>query len=208
MADDYTDFTVEQDGGVGLNAQNIGSGTGSNFQHKKSGVVLSVFFSLICSVLSSYFEGNISANLVQPPFYLQPQPMAQPYCGACVSPLPKCSNPFCRHKPQCAANCFCYRIAWTDKVFVMEQKHKNRLSAQFPRALRHKEIIVLDIPDDYRYMDEDLIGILKEVSNIICPNSKYVQNKRPSEIRNMVLTSLKLRFQTAFCCGIKKTCPP
>lgn len=44
----------------------------------------------------------------------------------------------------------------------MEQKHKNRLLAQFPRALRHKEIIVLDIPDDYRYMDEDLIGILKE----------------------------------------------
>ena len=53
-------------------------------------------------------------------------------------------------------------IAWADKVFAMEQKHKNRLLAQFPRALRHKEIIVLDIPDDYHYMDEDLIGILKE----------------------------------------------
>ena len=36
MADDHTDFTVEQDGRVGLNAQNIGSGTGSNFQHKKT----------------------------------------------------------------------------------------------------------------------------------------------------------------------------
>ena len=44
----------------------------------------------------------------------------------------------------------------------MEQKHKNRLSAQFPRALQNKEIIVLDIPDDYRYMDEELIEILKE----------------------------------------------
>ena len=53
-------------------------------------------------------------------------------------------------------------IAWADKVFVMEQKHKNRLSAQFPRALQNKEIIVLDIPDDYRYMDEELIEILKE----------------------------------------------
>ena len=53
-------------------------------------------------------------------------------------------------------------IAWADKVFVMEQKHKNRLSAQFPRASQHKEIIVLDIPDDYRYMDEELIEILKE----------------------------------------------
>ena len=53
-------------------------------------------------------------------------------------------------------------ITWADKVFVMEQKHKNRLSAQFSRALQHKEIIVLDIPDDYRYMDEELIEILKE----------------------------------------------
>ena len=32
----------------------------------KNGAVLSVLFSLICSALSSYFEGDISANLVQP----------------------------------------------------------------------------------------------------------------------------------------------
>jgi len=53
-------------------------------------------------------------------------------------------------------------IAWADKIFVMEQKHKSRLLAQFPRALQYKEMIVLDIPDDYRYMDEELIEILKE----------------------------------------------
>lgn len=53
-------------------------------------------------------------------------------------------------------------IAWADKIFVMEQKHKGRLLAQFPRALQYKEMIVLDIPDDYRYMDEELIEILKE----------------------------------------------
>ena len=44
----------------------------------------------------------------------------------------------------------------------MEQKHKSRLLAQFPRALQYKEMIVLDIPDYYRYMDEELIEILKE----------------------------------------------
>ncbi|OIA77315.1 hypothetical protein BB024_10760, partial [Neisseria gonorrhoeae] len=32
---------------------------------QKNGAVLFVLLSLICSVLSSYFEGNISANLVQ-----------------------------------------------------------------------------------------------------------------------------------------------
>ena len=53
-------------------------------------------------------------------------------------------------------------IAWADKIFVMEQKHKSRLQAQFPRALQYKEMVVLDIPDDYRYMDEELIEILKE----------------------------------------------
>lgn len=53
-------------------------------------------------------------------------------------------------------------IAWADKIFVMEQKHKSRLLAQFPRALQYKEMIVLDIPDDYRYMDEELIELLKE----------------------------------------------
>lgn len=53
-------------------------------------------------------------------------------------------------------------ITWADKIFVMEQKHKSRLLAQFPRALQYKEMIVLDIPDDYRYMDEELIEILKE----------------------------------------------
>ena len=52
-------------------------------------------------------------------------------------------------------------IAWADKIFVMEQKHKSRLLAQFPRALQYKEMIVLDIPNDYRYMDEELIEILK-----------------------------------------------
>ena len=40
MADDHTDFTVEQDGGVGLNVQKIGSGTGSNLEYKN----LSSFF--------------------------------------------------------------------------------------------------------------------------------------------------------------------
>ena len=60
------DFTVEQCCRIGMDTQNIGSGTGGNFEYKKNEVVLSVIFSLICSVLSSYFEGNISANLVQP----------------------------------------------------------------------------------------------------------------------------------------------
>lgn len=43
----------------------------------------------------------------------------------------------------------------------MEQKHKNRLKAQFTRLLDYKDIHVLDIPDEYQYMDEELIEIMK-----------------------------------------------
>lgn len=53
-------------------------------------------------------------------------------------------------------------IRWADKIFVMEQKHKNRLKAVFPRALQHKPLAVLDIPDDYGYMDAELVALLEQ----------------------------------------------
>lgn len=51
-------------------------------------------------------------------------------------------------------------INWADMIFVMEKKHKNRLMAAFSRMLDHKVIHVLDIPDEYQYMDRDLIDEL------------------------------------------------
>ena len=53
-------------------------------------------------------------------------------------------------------------VQWADIIFVMEQKHKNRLKAQFTRLLTYKDIHVLDIPDEYQYMDEELIEIMKQ----------------------------------------------
>lgn len=49
-------------------------------------------------------------------------------------------------------------ISWADYIFVMEKKHKNRLVAQFTRMLDHKPVHILDIPDDYGYMDEELVS--------------------------------------------------
>lgn len=51
-------------------------------------------------------------------------------------------------------------ILWTDTIFVMEEKHKNRLKTEFSKLLKYKDIQVLDIPDEYQYMDEELIDIL------------------------------------------------
>ena len=60
-------------------------------------------------------------------------------------------------------------IAWADMIFVMEQKHKQNIKEKFPNQLQHKKVVVLDIPDDYHYMDEELIEILTEVMQPYLP---------------------------------------
>ena len=53
-------------------------------------------------------------------------------------------------------------INWADMILFMEQKHKSRLMSEYRQDLKYKTIHVLDIPDDYRFMDEDLIEIIRE----------------------------------------------
>jgi len=48
-------------------------------------------------------------------------------------------------------------IAWADLIFVMEKKHKQRITERFPEEVYEKEMITLEIPDDYQYMDGELI---------------------------------------------------
>lgn len=54
------------------------------------------------------------------------------------------------------------QINWADKIFVMEKRHRERLEELFGDALESKELIVLGIPDEYQYMDADLIENLKD----------------------------------------------
>lgn len=51
-------------------------------------------------------------------------------------------------------------IDWADIIFAMEKKHKQRLVEKFPTITVNKKIIVLDIPDEYQYMDTELIESL------------------------------------------------
>ena len=44
----------------------------------------------------------------------------------------------------------------------MEEKHKSRLVAEFSRLLDGKTIHVLDIPDEYKYMDPELVEQLEQ----------------------------------------------
>ncbi|TXF90854.1 phosphotyrosine protein phosphatase [Neolewinella aurantiaca] len=54
-------------------------------------------------------------------------------------------------------------LRWADVVFVMEKKHHHYLLSRFPGETKYLNIEVLDIPDEYKYMDEDLIGELEDV---------------------------------------------
>jgi predicted protein tyrosine phosphatase len=52
-------------------------------------------------------------------------------------------------------------INWAEMIFVMEKRHKQRLQDKFDQLLNGKEIVILDIEDNYQYMDEELIATLK-----------------------------------------------
>jgi predicted protein tyrosine phosphatase len=48
-------------------------------------------------------------------------------------------------------------VEWADVILVMEEKHKQRLQSDFPGAMQHKEVHILDIPDHFPYMDPELV---------------------------------------------------
>ncbi|HMF85219.1 MAG TPA: hypothetical protein VK598_02590 [Nitrospiraceae bacterium] len=48
-------------------------------------------------------------------------------------------------------------LGWADIIFCMEKSHVNRLQRKFRDVLRGKRVICLHIPDDFEYMDPDLL---------------------------------------------------
>lgn len=64
-------------------------------------------------------------------------------------------------KPSAKVRITAKSILWADIIFVMEKKHKQRISDKFPSELANKTLIVLDIEDEYRFMDKELIDMIK-----------------------------------------------
>jgi predicted protein tyrosine phosphatase len=50
---------------------------------------------------------------------------------------------------------------WADIIFVMEKHHKEKILERFPLEAMDKEIMVLNIPDEYQFMDPELVEIIK-----------------------------------------------
>lgn len=53
------------------------------------------------------------------------------------------------------------QIAWADIIFVMEKAHRNKLSKRFRKYLNGKRVVCLDIPDDYDFMQPELVKLLE-----------------------------------------------
>lgn len=52
-------------------------------------------------------------------------------------------------------------IGWSDIIFVMEKAHLQKLRRKFGPALEGKEIITLHIPDEFTFMQPELIEELQ-----------------------------------------------
>lgn len=52
-------------------------------------------------------------------------------------------------------------VRWADLIFVMEKEHRNKVQKRFKSDLKDTRVICLDIPDEYEFMDEYLVRLLK-----------------------------------------------
>jgi predicted protein tyrosine phosphatase len=53
------------------------------------------------------------------------------------------------------------QIEWADIIFVMEKRQRSKVSTRFRKYLKGKRIVCLDIPDNYAFMNPELVGLLE-----------------------------------------------
>jgi predicted protein tyrosine phosphatase len=55
-------------------------------------------------------------------------------------------------------------VLWADVIFAMEKENKERLVERFPLETLEKDIIILNITDNYQLMAPELIDRIKETA--------------------------------------------
>ena len=51
-------------------------------------------------------------------------------------------------------------ISWADTIFVMETSHRQKIRHRFRGVLSDDQIVCLSIPDEYTYMQPELVNLL------------------------------------------------
>ncbi|MEP0191709.1 MAG: phosphotyrosine protein phosphatase [Erythrobacter sp.] len=52
-------------------------------------------------------------------------------------------------------------VEWADTIFAMERVHRAKLQSNHRTALKNTRIVVLDIPDEFDFMDPKLVRLLR-----------------------------------------------
>ena len=52
-------------------------------------------------------------------------------------------------------------VRWADLIFVMEKAHRNKVQKRYKAELKDARLICLDIPDEFEFMDDRLVRLLK-----------------------------------------------
>ena len=52
-------------------------------------------------------------------------------------------------------------VEWADVIFAMEKQHQRKLADNFGAQLRGKRVVCLGIPDDYQFMQPELVDLLE-----------------------------------------------
>ena len=53
-------------------------------------------------------------------------------------------------------------LNWADTILVMDKTHRSTIRKKFPGIYNTKKIVCLYIPDEYDYMQPELIAVIKE----------------------------------------------
>jgi len=53
-------------------------------------------------------------------------------------------------------------IKWADIIFSMEKSHQEKIKKRYQDKLKGKKLICLNIPDEYDFMQPELIEVLNE----------------------------------------------
>lgn len=52
-------------------------------------------------------------------------------------------------------------VEWADIIFAMEKSHQRKLSERFRAQLKDKRVVCLGVPDNYQFMQPELVALLQ-----------------------------------------------
>ena len=86
--------------------------------------------------------------------------LRSPTAEALFSRHPEHTASSCGTAPDAETPADADSIAWADLIVCMEPRHRKALQRQFPKQLARAKISVLSIPDDYAFMQPELVELL------------------------------------------------